>query len=142
MKIKQLLDKKGSNAVTVTIGTSVATAIRTMYQHHVGSVVVTETQNKPLGILTERDVMRLYAQGQSDFENLPIEHCMTTEVVIGHLDDDVDTVLAMMTERRFRHLPILHEDTLVGVISIGDLVKAKLEETSYEARALRDYIHT
>jgi predicted transcriptional regulator len=84
--------------------------------------------------------MRLYAEGKGDFEMLLIKDCMTTNVILGRPEDRVTDVLSLMTEKRFRHMPVVQDGQIVGVISIGDLVKAKLEETAHEAQALREYI--
>ncbi|MCP5424198.1 MAG: CBS domain-containing protein [Gammaproteobacteria bacterium] len=141
-RLKQLLDNKGASAVTIEQSASLADAIRIMHQHRVGSVIIPSSSGEPLGILTERDVIRLFAEGHTDFEKLRVQDCMTTGLMLGNPDDDTEQVLVLMTEKRFRHLPIVYEGHIVGVISIGDLVKAKLQETSAEAKALRDYIHS
>ncbi len=140
--LKQLLAKKGSGAVTLPAAASVGDAIRLMNQHRVGSVLVPSPAEAPLGILTERDIMRLCAQGRTDFDALPVSEHMTTELVLGNPDDKVSETLAIMTERRFRHMPVVQDGRIVGMISIGDLVKAQLEETVQEAEALRQYINS
>ncbi|HEX6295616.1 MAG TPA: CBS domain-containing protein, partial [Burkholderiales bacterium] len=86
------------------------------------------------------DVVRLYADGERDFDTLAVEARMTCSVVIGRLSMSVDEVLGLMTDRRFRHLPVVEDGKLLGLVSIGDLVKAKLNETAQEAQALRAYI--
>ena len=140
IQLKQLLEKKGAGAVTLAESASVGEAIRTMYQHRVGSVLISSVSGTPLGIFTERDVMRLCAEGKHDFDNLSIKDHMTTELVLGKPEDRVTEVLGIMTEKRFRHIPIVKDGQIVGMVSIGDLVKAKLEETVQEAEALRNYI--
>lgn len=142
MRLAELLEKKGAHALTVAQNTSVAEAIRVMHQHHIGSVVVTAADGGLKGILTERDILRLFAEARGDFEQLAVGDFMTTQLEIGHPDDRVDDVLGLMTSKRFRHLPIVQDNSIVGVLSIGDLVKAKLDETADEARALRDYINS
>lgn len=93
-----------------------------------------------MGILTERDMVRLYAEGESDFETMLVKDWMTTHMHIGKPNDTVSEILALMTVKRFRHLPVVEDGKMVGVVSIGDLVKAKLNETALEAQLLRDYI--
>jgi len=132
--------KKGRRVVTVSARSSVADAIRTMHAEKVGSVMVPDAAGCPVGIFTERDVVRLYAEGDRDFDKLPLESRMTCSVVLGRLSMSVDEALGLMTERRFRHLPVVEDGKLLGLVSIGDLVKAKLEETAEEAQALRSYI--
>lgn len=141
MKLAQLLKNKGGHAVTIKPSASVADAIRAMHSHRVGSVVIPDEDGKPLGIFTERDVMGLCADNQGcELENLIVGDYMTTDVVVGSPDDQIDSILSLMTERRFRRLPIVVDGKLIGLVSIGDLVKAKLEETTHEAEALREYI--
>jgi CBS domain-containing protein len=142
MELKEILKKKGDKPVIVPEASTVASAIRTMNEHRVGSVMVQGPGGEPIGILTERDVVRLYAEGESDFETMLIKDWMTTEMTIGQPSDTVSGVLAIMTVKRFRHLPVVEDGKMVGVVSIGDLVKAKLEETAFEAKVLREYITT
>jgi CBS domain-containing protein len=142
MKLINLLERKGKLAVTVPKSANLSTAIQTMHQHRVGAVVVPSASGKPLGIISERDIVRYYAQGQRDFDSMQVQDYMTMEVVVGHPDDLVDDVMAIMTEKRFRHLPVVDKGEIIGVVSLGDLVKCKLEETTQEAEALREYINS
>src|SRR5688572_15472399 len=141
MKLKDVLAAKGPRVVTVTAKSSVADAIRTMHAEKVGAVLVPDSEGCPVGIFTERDVIRLYADGERDFD-VALETRMTCSVVVGRLSMSVDEALALMTERRFRHLPVVEAGRLLGLVSIGDLVKVKLAETAEEAQALRAYIAT
>jgi CBS domain-containing protein len=142
MKLKDVLAAKGHRVVTVSAKSSVADAIRTMHAEKVGAVLVPDAEGCPVGIFTERDVVRLYADGDRDFDSLAVEARMTCSIVIGQLSMSVDEALGLMTERRFRHLPVVEDGRLLGLVSIGDLVKVKLEETAQEAQALRAYIAT
>ena len=140
MTLKDVLAVKGRRLVTVSAKSSVADAIRTMQAEKVGAVLVPDAEGCPVGIFTERDVVRLYADGERDFDKLPVEARMTCSLVLGRLSMPVDEALGLMTERRFRHLPVIEDGKLLGLVSIGDLVKAKLDETAQEAQALRAYI--
>lgn len=142
MTLAELLKRKGGNAITVPETASVAEAIRTMHAYRVGSILVPSAEGVPVGILTERDILRLFAEGKEDFEKLLVKDCMTTHLILGKPDDQVHEIMNIMTERRFRHLPVVKDGQIMGVISIGDLVKAKLEETTVEAQALRQYINS
>ena len=102
--------------------------------------MVPDAEGCPVGIFTERDVVRLYAEGDRDFDKLAVEARMTCSVVVGRLSMPIDEALGLMTERRFRHLPVVEDGKLLGLVSIGDLVKVKLNETAQEAQALRAYI--
>jgi CBS domain-containing protein len=140
MNLKDVMAAKGHRVVTVPARSSVADAIRTMHAEKVGSVMVPDAEGCPVGIFTERDVVRLYAEGDRDFDKLPVETRMTCSVVLGRLSMSADEALALMTERRFRHLPVVEDGKLLGLVSIGDLVKARLNEAAQEAQALRAYI--
>lgn len=140
LQLKEILKNKGGQPVTVPEASTVGSAIRTMNEHRVGSVMVQGPDGEPIGILTERDVVRLYAQGEGDFETMLVKDWMTTDMTTGQPDDSVSEILAIMTVRRFRHLPVIEETRMVGVISLGDLVKAQLEEIAFEAKVLREYI--
>ena len=140
MKLNDVLAAKGRRVVTVSAKSSVADAIRTMQAQKVGAVMVPDAEGCPVGIFTERDVVRMYAEGDRDFDTLAVEARMTCSFVVGRLSMSVDEALGLMTERRFRHLPVVEDGKLLGMVSIGDLVKVKLEETAQEAQALRAYI--
>ena len=140
MNLEDVLAAKGRRVVTVSAKSSIADAIRTMHAENVGSVLVPDAEDCPVGIFTERDVLRMYADGDRDFDALAVGARMTCSVVIGRLSMSVDEALGLMTERRFRHLPIVEDGKLLGLVSIGDLVKTKLNETAEEAQALRAYI--
>jgi CBS domain-containing protein len=140
MTLAELLKKKGNKAITVPESASVAEAIRIMHENRVGSVIVPSASGELVGILTERDIMRLYAEGKGDFDKQLVKDCMTTDPILGKPEDRVNEIMNIMTEKRFRHLPVVQDGQIIGVISLGDLVKAKLEETTVEAQALRQYI--
>jgi CBS domain-containing protein len=140
MDLKDVLAAKGPRVVTVSAKSSITDAIRTMHAEKVGAVMVPDAEGCPVGIFTERDVVRLHADGERDFDKLPVEARMTCSVVLGRLSMPVDEALGLMTERRFRHLPVVEDGKLLGLVSIGDLVKVKLNEAAQEAQALRAYI--
>jgi CBS domain-containing protein len=142
MKLKDVLAAKGHRVVTVSAKSSIAEAIRAMHAEKVGAVMVPDATGCPVGIFTERDVIRLYADGDRDFDTLAVEARMTCSVVLGRLSMSTDEALGLMTERRFRHLPVVEDGKLLGLVSIGDLVKVKLSEAAEEAQALRQYIAT
>jgi len=102
--------------------------------------MVPDAEGRPVGIFTERDILHMYAEGDRDFDTLAVEARMTCSFVVGALSMSVDEALGLMTERRFRHLPVVEDGKLLGLVSIGDLVKMKLDETAQEAQALRAYI--
>ena len=140
MNLKDVLEAKGRRVVTVPAKSSVAEAIRAMHAEKVGAVMVPDAEGCPVGIFTERDMVRLYAEGERDFDRLTVESRMTCSLVVGRLSMPIDEALGLMTERRFRHLPVIEGGKLLGLVSIGDLVKVKLGEAAGEAQAMRAYI--
>ena len=140
MTLQEVLASKGNHVVTVSAKSSVADAIRAMHAEKVGAVLVPDAEGCPVGIFTERDMVRIYAEGDRDFDRLEVGARMTCSLVLGPLSTTVDEALGMMTERRSRHIPVVEDGKLLGVVSIGDLVKVRLEETAREAQALRAYI--
>lgn len=143
MQLKEILKNKGGQPVTVPASATVADAIHAMTEHKVGSVMIPNADGSPAGIFTERDVLNLCAEGRTDFAKMSIRPCMTCAMTTGKPGDTISEVLAIMTAKRFRHMPVVDDaGKMIGVVSIGDLVKAKLDETAQEAQALRDYITT
>ena len=143
MQLKEILKNKGGQPVTVPTTATVADAIRAMDERKVGSVMIPNADGSPAGIFTERDVLNLCAEGRTDFDKMSIRPCMTCDMTTGKPGDTVSEVLAIMTTKRFRHMPVVDDDgKMIDVVSIGDLVKSKLEETAQEAQALREYITT
>jgi CBS domain-containing protein len=140
MNLKEVLAAKGHRVVTVPAKSNISDAIRVMHAEKVGAVMVPDAEGCPVGIFTERDVVRIYADGDRDLDSLAVEARMTCSIVVGRLSMSVDQALGLMTERRFRHLPVIEDGTLLGLVSIGDLVKLKLAEAAGEAQALRAYI--
>src|SRR5688500_19864350 len=137
MKLKDVLAAKGRRVVSVSAKSSIADAIRTMHAEKVGAVLIPDAEGCPVGIFTERDVVRLYADGEREFETLALEARMTCSVKVGRLSMSVDEALGLMTERRFRHLPVVEDGKLLGLVSIGDLVKVKLGEAGEGAQGMR-----
>jgi CBS domain-containing protein len=138
MKISAILATKGMNVVTVRPEQSLREAIALLSMHNIGALVVVES-GKPVGIISERDIVRRAANSEDIF-SASVEDLMTKEVVTGSPQDDLNAVLQTMTDRRFRHLPIVDEGRLVGIVSIGDLVKAQLNEYKGEIDTLQTRI--
>ena len=150
MQIRDILQEKGTEVVTIGSGQTIHDAINKLNEHGIGALVVTGQGEEIVGIITERDVLRIcgsnYArlfeptsQKQSDDPTL-VQDAMTKELIIGIPGDDVNYVMGIMSKNHIRHLPILDNESLTGIISIGDLVNARLEEKVFENRTLRGYI--
>lgn len=143
MLIKEILAKKTQRSViTMPPGASVKEAVDAMVGHNVGCVVVASEDQTPVGILSERDVLRLYREHGDQLASIRVADVMTRDLLIGAPERAVEEVMTLMTSRRFRHLPIVDGGRLVGLVSLGDLVKNRLEQTEMEAESLKQYIYT
>lgn len=139
MLVSQILRTKGDMVFTIAPAMPLAEACGLLKARGVGALVVRDGAGPVLGILSERDVVRALAAGALALDQ-PVSAAMTGDVVFAHPRETVDMLLARMTDRRFRHLPVCEGDRLVGIVSIGDLVKAKIEEAEAEAEGLKAYI--
>jgi len=140
MKISTILAEKGTNVVTVAPDHSVKILLALLSQHKVGALVVSTDGNSIAGIVSERDVVRAFAGGGSIMDD-PVSKIMTTEVFVSPSDAKIDELMTVMTSQRIRHIPITADSgELIGIVSIGDLVKARLDGLETEKAALLDYI--
>lgn len=139
MRIQELLKGKGSDVVTVTSHATVGELVQTLADHKIGAVVVVD-DDTITGIISERDVVRALPGGDSGLLEQPVSSLMTSEVVTCSPDDEISALAASMTEHRFRHLPVVSGDQLVGIVSIGDIVKFRLDELQHERDQLESYI--
>lgn len=140
MKVKDLLSKKSFTIRSTNSSTRLIDAITSLNEHNVGALLVMDNE-KLAGIVTERDVLHAVAEHGSKIDKLKVEDVMTRDLITCGENEPVDNVMAIMTDNRIRHLPILENEKLVGIISIGDVVKAQLQKTQAEAEDLKDYIH-
>ena len=136
MQISTILATKGSTVVTITPDQPVREAVALLVEKHIGAVVVIDATGRPVGIVSERDVVRVLAQNEQVM-NEPVSRVMTSDVIIARPGDDTKAVSKTMTVRRFRHLPVMDHHELVGIISIGDVVKAQLDEYEGEIETLQ-----
>lgn len=140
MNIQSILATKGANVVTIGPENSIRDAINTLAQRNFGALVVVNEANKPIGIISERDIVRLVANNE-DFFSVSVSEIMTKHVITGVRQDELKAVANTMTENRIRHLPIVDEDgVLMGIVSIGDIVKAERNRFEGEADTLRTQI--
>lgn len=138
--VRQLLDEKGHDVWSIHPGASVFEAIEEMAQRDIGSLVVLE-DGKILGIFTERHYARkVFLKGKSS-PKTPIREIMTSRAICARPEQTVEQCMAVMSENRVRHLPILDGDRLVGIVSIGDLVKSIIAEQKFEIEQLTHYVH-
>jgi CBS domain-containing protein len=140
MLIVNILQNKGEKVYAVGADDTLETAARELAEKRVGAVVVLEKDGALAGVLSERDIIREIAKkGQSALQTT-VSAAMTTSVITAGPDETVDDGLARMTDRRIRHLPVIVQGRLIGIVSIGDLVKRKIEEVEAHAAAMQHYI--
>ena len=140
MLVSQILKTKGDMVFTGSPGQTVAEAAALLFERQVGAIVVMDDKDEVIGILSERDVVRLVAQEGPSGLSTPISRCMTHDVIFAQPHESIDSLLAKMTDRRVRHLPVCVNNRLVGLVSIGDLVKWKIAESEAVAEDLKAYI--
>ncbi len=140
MFVRQILASKGGDIVTISPSANVADVAALMSKERIGAVVVLDHDAHIAGIVSERDVTRGLAEHGASILAMTAGQIMTTEVVSCRPDDGVDKLMQKMTAGRFRHLPVLEKGQMVGIVSIGDIVKFRLEELEAEASMLQDYI--
>ncbi len=139
-KIKEVLEKKAVEVIWVRPSDTVYDAIHQMVNHNIGAVLVVSEEENLVGIFTERDILKECVRRSDKLKTTSIESVMTTDLIIGLPGDDVDYIMGIMTENKVRHIPILEDKHIMGIVSIGDLVKSQLHDAHYENRYLKDYI--
>jgi CBS domain-containing protein len=140
MQVETILQSKGRAVHTVSAAATIGEAVELLNTRKIGAVVVTNDAGKVAGILSERDVVRHLGKDWTSLASKPVSEVMTKDVVTMSRRATVAEVMERMTERRIRHLPIVDNGELVGIVSIGDVVKRKIEEAEQEATALKEYI--
>ena len=142
MKIESVLQTKGRDVITISPSATVADAVDTIHKRRIGALVVTGGDGGVLGIFSERDVMDGLAKHGARTLDSEVRENMTELVHSCTRANTVVEVMSMMTRRRIRHIPVVERSELLGIVSIGDLVKARIAETESEANALKEYIAT
>jgi CBS domain-containing protein len=140
MFVSDILAEKGGLVYTVTPGTTLGQVSRQLSTRRIGSVLIVDRLDRVAGIVSERDIVHALATHGAPALELEASEVMTRNVVTCDPDDSIDQVMQTMTRGRFRHLPVVRRSELLGLISIGDVVKARLQETEHETEALRAYI--
>ena len=142
MKVRDLIEQKGSDVASIPRNVGMEQAISTLGSKNIGALVVVEADGSVCGILSERDIVRhISISGQAILSGL-VEGFMTRNVVTCGVEDTLDDIMTTMTNKRIRHLPVIEGGKLSGIISIGDVVKRKIELAEQEASDLRQYITT
>ena len=141
MLVKHILGTKGREIIAITSDATLSDAVGLLAAKRIGAVIVRGPGGELAGILSERDVVRALSEEDADALARPVSAYMTREVATCGEADSIDALMEMMTQGRFRHIPVVdEEERLQGIVSIGDVVKSRIEETVREAATLREYI--
>jgi len=140
MIVKNILNNKRGNVVTIKPTADLTAAVKLLAEQRIGAVVILGADHRIVGILSERDIVRALAEHGPTALNKPVSQVMTRDVKTCTEDDSVEGLMGRMTTGKFRHMPVVQQGKLVGIVSIGDVVKNRVEEVEHEAAELRDYI--
>ena len=140
MFVRDILSTKGNVVTTTTPDTTIANLANVLAEHRIGAVIVTDPGGKVCGVISERDVIVALAKHGPECLDHTVETAMTHDVLTCTLDTTIAELMSQMTERRIRHLPVIDDGRLAGVVSIGDVVKHRIAEAEQEANQLREYI--
>ena len=142
MTVKEILSHKVSDVVTTDPNALVSEAIKLLAARRIGAVVVTGADRRMVGILSERDIVRALAEKGAKALDMPIAEIMTRKVITCGIGETVSELMERMTTGKFRHVPVMEQGKLAGIISIGDVVKSRVQQMEQESAALQDYIRT
>ena len=142
MIVKTILSAKGGEVISIEPTATLETAVRTLADHRIGALLVLGPDRRVVGILSERDIVRVLAEQGAGALNQPLSQVMTRKVVTCNSSDTIGVIMERMTAGKFRHVPVVEQEQVIGVVSIGDVVKYRLQEMEHESAALRDYIQT
>ena len=140
MTVANILRQKGTSVVTAKPGQKLHELMKLMTRHRIGAVIIVNANGEVAGVLSERDVVRALAGHGPDAFDHPVSRYMTEDVTTCTLDDSIEEIMEIMTRGRFRHVPVMEGGELRGIVSIGDVVKIKIEQTEREVVSLREYI--
>ncbi|HTF99392.1 MAG TPA: CBS domain-containing protein [Nitrospirota bacterium] len=139
MIVKELLDSKGKEIISIEGDNTVEAAIKIMTHRNVSAVIITRN-GKPAGIFTERDVLRSYNKGGSQFDSLPLDQVMTADLIVAEPNEDLCQVMTVMIDKGIRHMPVAEQGRVIGMLSIRDVVKTQVGSIQSEIHHLKDYV--
>jgi len=142
MTVKAIVSRKGRDVLTIEPTASLADAVKLLAERRIGAIVITGADHQVIGILSERDIVRALASRGTAALDEPVGQVMTRKVMTCSEDETIASLAGRMTEGKFRHLPVVEGGRLAGIVSIGDVVKFRLEEMERESSALKEYILT
>jgi CBS domain-containing protein len=142
MTVNDILLRKGSEVVTIEPSATVAAAVQMLARRRIGALLVTGADQRIVGIISERDIVRVLDETGPAVLDVPVAEVMTRQVVTCGRHETIAEIMERFTKGRFRHVPVIENGRLAGLVSIGDVVKARLSELEHEQDALREYIRT
>ncbi|OHD68093.1 MAG: hypothetical protein A2W19_01725 [Spirochaetes bacterium RBG_16_49_21] len=137
---KDILNKKGTELISIKEGSSLLDAVKLMRAHKIGAVLVLGKKDSIEGIITERDVLSAVDKYNGNINNVSVDDVMTKNIIVAVPDDDIQYLMGIMTKNRIRHIPIVGKERVTGLVSIRDLIATKMEDCELENRLLSDYM--
>ncbi|MCX7794062.1 MAG: CBS domain-containing protein [Thermodesulfovibrionales bacterium] len=140
MTIRKLLKNKGAELIGVHPDTPVGKAIEKMVERNIGALIIISDTGKPLGLFTERDALKAWVKAGKNFEELEVKDIMTVDLVVIKPEDDLNTAMSLMNKLKIRHLPVVEDGKVIGMISIRDVVNSIVGKLEAEVHYLKEYI--
>ncbi len=141
MKLKDILKNKGTKVWTIEANQKIQDALQILFNQKIGALVVIDEKEHIAGIISERDIVRACYRKSSGLNSTLVSELMTKKVITASSEDNVKDIMQVMTENRIRHIPVVNEGKLDGIVSIGDVVKLLLEDSEHQIRSLKEYIY-
>ncbi len=145
MLLREILQVKGTRVHCIDAGDTLEDVVQSLVRHNVGSLIVFDVlsgSQQMVGIITERDILRAYAKYHGSLDLILVRQAMSANVIVGSPGDSIEDTMGLMTDQRIRHLPVVEEGELVGLVSIGDVVKTQHDRLSMENHYLKNYLHS
>ncbi|MBL4646515.1 MAG: inosine-5-monophosphate dehydrogenase [Hyphomicrobiales bacterium] len=142
MTIASIISEKGSDVFTATLPQTLQETCNILREHRIGAILIVDDAGKLIGILSERDIVRKISTDGPDALQCDAEQCMTKEIVVCTPQDTIQVAMERMTTGRFRHMPVIEDGNLAGMVSIGDLVKRRIADAERETEDLKNYLYT
>ncbi len=140
MLVKDLIGANPKKLITVNESTEIVEAMRLLIENHISSLLITDSDNTLKGIISDKDIFSVCYEKQCDFTEMTVTDIMTSNIIVGVETDELTYIAGLMTNNRIRHVPVVKADKLIGLISIGDVVKAQMSDMEVENRYLKQYI--
>ena len=141
MTIREILKVKGHKVWTIFSDQTVQDALEILVTHKIGAVIVLDRRGFIVGILSEKDIVRGCFFESGDIEKIPVHKLMVRKVIVASADDEINSIMKSMTENRIRHIPVVEERRLIGIVSIGDVVKSLLQDSEHQIKYLKEFIY-